>query len=232
MDHDDGGPVVGSEANETRTADAARWAEAEARAAGRAETVSGGFRGGWSPSRRPVLHVAAAIVVMVGVGVVLDVMVGGGSDDAGGSAVARWREVVGLVMIVVGVGIIVVTLVRARRTAASGWGSPLRVLSSAQQRRVGRQLRGKAPVAEDEVAVLRSVAEVIRVQSKYLQPLMVGLAVSTVGQIVQSTSNVVIGSSAIALVVVGSALVLLLRSAPRMQSFLDDHPGPTPVGGV
>lgn len=121
---------------EATAADAARWAEAEALATG-GTSGSGPSRGWRSPSRRLVLYVALGVAAAVMVGVVLGVVFGGRSDHSSSSGVARWREVVGPVLIFVGFGLTLVTFVRARRSGVHRWSSPLRVLSFAQRRRAG-----------------------------------------------------------------------------------------------
>lgn len=218
-------------ADQMTVADAERWAEAEALATGAPATPGGG--GGWrSPSRRLTLYVALVAAAAVVVGVVVGVVFGGRSAESTSADVAGWRQVVGLVLIVAGIGFMVVTFVRARRTRAWSWRSPIRVLSWRQRRRVGRQLRGKAPVTEDEMVVLRAAAQLIRVQSRNSQPLIVGFLVLNVGQIVQSTSGFVTGTSVVVLVVFAWVAVLLPRSVRQMGAFLDEHPAPTPTGGV
>ncbi len=223
--------MMRTDTNATSGADAARWAEAEALATG--DTSGSGRSQGWrSPSRRLVLYMAAGGAVVVVVGVVLGVVFGGSFDHSSGSGVGVWREVVGGVLVIAGSGFAVVTLVRAHRTGVYGWSSPTRVLSLKQRRRAGRQLRGKAPVAEHELVVLRAGAEMILVQTRNSRPVLLGMALFGVGQALRSSSAVFAGLWVVMLVLYAGAAVMLPRDARRMQVFLDEHPAPTPVGGV
>jgi hypothetical protein len=222
---------VSATAEELTAADAQRWADAEALVNG-TPTTPDGPRGWRSPSRRLTLYLALTAAAALAIGVLVVVVFGGRTAGADRHDVAGWRQVAGLILIVVGIGFEVVTFVRARRTRAWNWSSPTAVLSWRQRRRVGRQLRGKAPVLEDELVVLRAAAEFIGVQSRNTQPLVLGLVIMNVGQVVQSTSAFVTATSVVVLVVFAWVAVLLPRSVRQMGAFLDEHPAPTAAGGV
>lgn len=215
-------------ANETTTADEDRWAEAEALATGGGSGRSRGWR---SPSRRLVVLVVVGVAVVAGVAAAV---LGGGSDHTSSPEVSGWRQVVGTLLVVVGGGLMVVTAVRMWRSGTFGaaWSSPTRVLSLTQRRRVGRQLRGKAPVAPRELVVLRPAAEKFLVQLRNSRSSMLGLAVLSAGQAVQSSSAVLTGSSVVVLVVFVLVLVLVPRDVRRLRAFLDEHPAPGPGSGV
>lgn len=222
---------MSTDADGASAADTARWAEAEALVTG--DTGGSGRSRGWRrPSRHRVLLLAVGVAVTVVVGVVLGVVSGGRSDHSSSSGVTGWRQVAGIVLILAGLGFALVTFVRLRRSGVYSWSSPLWVLSFAQRRRAGRQLRGKAPVAAHELVVLRAAAEVILVQTRNSRPVLLGLALSGVGQVVRSSSALLTGMSVVGLVLFAGAAVLLPRDARRMRVFLDEHPAPNPVGGV
>jgi hypothetical protein len=124
-------------------------------------------------------------------------------------------------IIVVGIGLGVYFLVRAFRSGAIrlNRSSPLDRLEPAERRRALRQIRGREPVAADEAATLRPVAEQLAGQ-KTILGLSASMILVEVGQVVQRLSAFwIAGSLAVALLIAAGA-ALIYRDMRRARRFL------------
>ena len=137
------------------------------------------------------------------------------------------RAVVGIVVGAVGVVIAAVGLVvqiRAMRRVR-GWRSPLYVLTRRQRKQLLAQMRGRAFVRDERVALVRHLAELLLTQRLALVA-QSGLLLMFIGQwIMQPTTwrLVIVGIFGTAVLV---ASMLFQREAQRARAFLDEHPAP------
>ena len=168
--------------------------------------------------RRRVLVLAVTLVVVTPAAVYAAVRFGGSVARA---EPAPWATWLGLGLSLVGLAFQITALVRAFRSGVvrANRGSRLWALTSRQRRRVLQQVRGRRPVAPDEVAFARDVAETLRSQGWLLQ-VAVGLMLIQGGQALQHAGLPRVAFAIVAVGMVGAGL-LLLRDQRLERRFLE-----------
>ncbi len=206
-----------------RSADDARWADAASLLSDQA-TRSAQRRLRRS-SRVRLLVVVGLLVGLGALGAAVGLLVTGDRNGSSPADVPTWQVVVGLALMAVGTLVAGVAVVRQicglRRRR--GWRSPLLVLTPQQRKGLLAQVRGKAPVHPDRVALAREVAHGLLQQRAGLG-IHLGLTVMWTGQAVfQPSWWRVFAASAFA-VLYALTGVLLERDARRVREFLAAHP--------
>src|SRR5699024_7252175 len=127
--------------------------------------------------------VATAFAVLAfGLGIRVAAMAG---PSAQGVGIAEWRICLSLPMFAGAVALFIVMIVRLQQLRNRHSLRTWRSLSRTERQHAARQLRGKSPLGEDELAFLRSLA-VYRRDQRVLVLQHAGLAVLAGGEIVST----------------------------------------------
>jgi protein-S-isoprenylcysteine O-methyltransferase Ste14 len=133
-------------------------------------------------------------------------------------------QVLGVVLVAVGLVAAVVGLVRGRRTGAIGlaWNSPSALLPRAERKRLIRLIRLDQVVdaAQQEPAVAMA-GQLIK--QRALLPMYGGFLLYVAGESVLASSPLSRWPAAVAVVLIAVALPLVVRDARRAQRWLDHH---------
>jgi hypothetical protein len=199
--------------------DDARWAQAERLAQGDVDDA-------WRRRRRRKYVLIMVPAVAVGVLVGLLAVALGHHHRSHRSDPPVWRETASFVLILLGLGVEGVSLRRMRRSGQlrRGWHSPLLALRLSQRREVLKQVRGKRPLDQRHVAVVRQAALLMQAQQAS-RGLLLGLALLGSGQAVRQLSGASLTYLAY-LVVLPLALWSIRSNARAGAEFLRSHPDP------
>lgn len=146
--------------------------------------------------------------------------------------VPTWREVLGLTFSAVGLAVVVLGVVRLRRSGAwaAAWNTPLRALTVRQRRGLLRQVRGLEPVDPEPLPLARHLAQ--RLQDNYRGPLrqqlltMAGTGLLLAGNAVRRADRFLAICLVLYVALLPVAVVLTRRDAGRADAFLFRHPEP------
>ncbi len=175
--------------------------------------------------RNLVLGIAGAgllVAVLVPLLALPDRPDGSSSDDA-----TTVLEVLGLVLMGVGVLVEASALFLMVRAWRGRWISPLRALTNQQNRALRDQVRGKVSVVPEQLPLARHVAETMLLQ-RPIPLLLLGIVLIALGVALLSSSWWWVAA---ATVYAGMGLVgwrLLRRNEHMARRFLDEHPEPAP----
>jgi hypothetical protein len=173
--------------------------------------------------RRARLWALAAALLVAAIAVVV-AATAGSAPQPGESP--TWARVASAVLTLLALAVVVATVVRAIRGGLfrASRRSPLRLLSWAQRRRALRQIRGRAPLSEQDRPLVRRVAEQLSVQRPVLG-LPVALILMQVGLALLRFPGPWAVASLVLVVLLGLAAVLMLRDIRSAEAFLRRDPG-------
>jgi|GEM_PF-4971955 len=167
--------------------------------------------------------VATAFAVLAfGLGIRVAAMAGPSEQTVG---IPEWRICLTLPMFAGAVALFIVMIVRLqqlrKRHSLRAWRS----LSRTERQHASRQLRGKSPIGEDELAFLRSLA-VYRRDQRVLVLQHAGLALLAGGEIV-STDRIFGLMTGVFIAVLALVAVFVVRyETSNMTAFLNRHGWP------
>jgi hypothetical protein len=176
-----------------------------------------------SRRRARLWALAAALLFVAAIAVAVAAIVGS-APQPGESP--TWARVASAVLTLLALAVVIATVVRAIRGGLfkASRRSPLRLLSWAQRRRALRQIRGRAPLSEQDRPLVRRVAEQLSAQRPVLG-LPVALILMQVGLALLRFPGPWALASLVLAVLLGLAAVLMLRDIRSAEAFLHRDPG-------
>lgn len=202
--------------------EAQRWEAASRMAAGQDDGSNAGRR------KRLIIVAVVCIIVLAVIGGLVGALLAGhhSHQAARHHAVPLWREIVGFVLILGGVGLVVRGFLVMRKSGNGlfpYFSSPLFALTRAERRRVAKQVRGKAAVDTDHLPVLREVAVRISRQRR-MATMYGGIVLTAAGQAMASSSWLRAGMAVVYLALMTFSAVWIRYDAKRAEDFLTRHP--------
>lgn len=184
----------------------------------------------WFRRRGALLLLALGVVALsLAAGLGLHLLFGGAPEgqpaqDAGRAGL---RELVGLGTSVVGWLMFLIGSVTRVGSLRRSRPCPVRDTSRAERRRISHQLRGRLPVPDDEVPLVRQagISSLARLRSARLS--FSGLGLVFAGQVVAAGSALLALPWVLLLVGLCVGVVLGARETRRARTFLTAHPGPS-----
>ncbi|GII25630.1 hypothetical protein [Planosporangium mesophilum] len=173
--------------------------------------------------RRRRVWLAVAVVVLGAVGGFVFGLVSG-PPHRQATEPPQWAGTLGTSLLLLGLAFEAVGLVYGFRSGQiqRGWKSPVRAFPFRQRRRMVKQVRGKLPVAAEELPLLRLVAEGLRGQ-RWLIFLIAALMVIMVGSALSRYSPGWFILAAVYVVAMSAGIVSYLRVARAAERFLREH---------
>lgn len=141
----------------------------------------------------------------------------GGTDDESDGALS-W---VGFALVVLGLGIETWGFVRNWRSGAgvAAWNSPILSLSRRRRRELRDQVRGRVPLDPGSTALTREFAVAVLRDYRRLMPIIVGVGVIALGQVLQHSGLLRVFSLVGVLFLVWGVLVMR-RDTKSARAFL------------
>jgi hypothetical protein len=212
--------------------DDARWAEA-ARLAERPDTP---LPPDQLRRRRRLMWtlLGGVLVACLGAGLLAYLLSDGGDRGGDGSDVATWREVLSLG--VAGVGLLTMLAGAVSAWRAGVWRTwrttqPESVLTRAQVKQLSAEVRGRAPVPPDRIALARHLALRLARQ-RALLPFWSGFVVLQAARFIEAEDLGDLLFPAVSVGCVVPLLVLLFRQSRDARAFLRRHPAPSGDGAT
>jgi hypothetical protein len=174
--------------------------------------------------RRLVLGIAGAGLL---VAVLVPLLLPDRPERSASDDTSTALEVAGLVVMGAAVLLEAAALVLMFRAWRGRWISPLRALTSRQNRQLSAQVQGKAPVVPEHLPLTRHVAETMVLQRPVLV-LLLGIVLLLLGTALLTSSW---GWAAAAAAYAVLALVgrrMVRRNERTARRFLAEHPEPAP----
>ena len=209
------------------TANDVRWAEAEAILSGRDEP--GAPPAGARRFRYRGSGLLVGMLVVVGL-LVLYVLLAAHAISGDGPrptspSIPRWRDLPGLALVTIGLGLDGLGLVWLVRHGQFGrrWRRAASSLTMDQSNQARRQATGQAPRDPARLMIVRYLAQRITRQPP-ASLIFAGLAVMQIGNTLRKPDLEHLGSLALIVTAVVMQVIFTRRDARRAQLFLDQHP--------
>jgi hypothetical protein len=206
----------------TATDDERRWAEAEA--------ILNGTQDQWvhrrtRRRRSKVLAMAIGFPALCVLGAVVGFLAAGRGADSGpesqSSSGPLWAEIVGLIIIVLGLLVVVRGFVQARRAGQWGarWKAPTSVLNRRQKRDLRRQVVAGVPDDAAHLPLARDLARRMT-QTRWLLWIFSGFSILQLGSVIVSPSPWRFGVTGLVVLSFAICAAMAEREARYARRFL------------
>jgi hypothetical protein len=177
--------------------------------------------------RRYLLLVMGTASVAAAVGAAVFISLGGYESEVWHRDAPEWAEVLGMVLLVVGVVIEIGALVYAYRTGRyrADRDSRLWAVARSRRRQLVRQVRRGGDVAPEDLPLMRHTAEQMAGQ-RWFAPFTVGLVILNGGQALINFSLAWLALSVVLAATCPVVLAQTLRDVRQGEAFLRAHPAP------
>lgn len=177
--------------------------------------------------RRFLLLVMGTASVVAAVGAAVFISLGGYESDVWHREPPGWVELLGMVLVAVGLVFEIGAIVCAIRSGRYRANRESRLWAVGWSRRRGllRQVRRGDDVAAEDLPLLRDTAEQIAGQ-RWFTPFLVGLVIANGGQALINFSPVWLTLFVVLVASLPVVLARMLRDIRRAEAFLRTHPAP------